>query len=949
MLQVQFLGDLILYWAQVPHSFTTLPKVVPLLAYLLLHRQQPVDRNRLAFTLWPDVTETAARSNLRRHLYELGRALPDGATDWLRRVGNEVQWNPLAPYWLDVAAFEEAVQNGRLAEAAQLYSGHLLPLVDEPWLYVERERVRNLFLLTLQQLIEQQQQNGRYAEALVTTQRLLSFDPLREDGQRQLMRLRYALGDRAGALQAYQQFADLLDRELGVPPMPDTKQVRDQIVANTPLAQLLPQPQTASIAIHHSPFTIHHSQLPQPLRPLIGRQPELTDLTQLIIGRGRRLVTLTGPSGIGKSRLALALAHKLATDHRDHFPDGLYFVPLAVLTDPEQVLTAVAARLNIRLHAGSDPLAVLVDSLRYKRLFLLLDNLEHLLPAAVHLSTLLQAVPGLTILTTSQSPLQLYGEQTYSLPGLPLPPLSPLPPLAELARNESVALFQEAAQAANPRFRLTAANAMTVARICHRLDGLPLAIELAAARSSLLSPADILDQLEDMLAFLATPARDVAARHRSMEAALQWSYDLLAENEQAVFAALSVFVDTFDLAAAAAVCGLDRGQTAVFLDALLTKNLIQTAVTDNQSRLEMLFTIRAFAQAKLRQSGDETVARDRHAAYFAGLCHFSSSDPIFNMGAHLARLAEVQADLLTAVGWLTGQTHLSDEQQAQLGWLLRVLPQLYFRYGRVGEGITWLDQVEKSLNQLPLPEQPAILSQFAALVRESGDYARSAACLDRALVLAEQLQNHYLMSRVLLHLGALAGIREEYEQAVALTEQAIGLDEGMRSGPMTAEKVHWWQNRAIDLKYLGRYEEALALLAEARGFLERQGDQMSLAGNQHSVAGIYLMQEQYEAAGQWYEMARKTAVAAKYPRLIWLSLRGLAQVAAETSDWAEAVRLYSQANQLALTLGFSPIPVARRQEEDYLAQARQTLSPAAYREAWLHGEQTKNSREWNGS
>jgi tetratricopeptide (TPR) repeat protein len=172
-----------------------------------------------------------------------------------------------------------------------------------------------------------------------------------------------------------------------------------------------------------------------------------------------------------------------------------------------------------------------------------------------------------------------------------------------------------------------------------------------------------------------------------------------------------------------------------------------------------------------------------------------------------------------------------------------------------------------------------------------------------------------------------------------LSGQAIALDEGLHRGPMTAEKAHWWQNRALDLKYLGRYEEALALLAEARDFLEEQGDQMSLAGNQHTVAGIYLMQAQYEAAGQWYALARETAVAASYPRLIWHSLRGLAQVAAETCDWAQAVRLYSRASQLALTLGFSPIPVMRRQEEDYLAQARQALSPAAFRKAWLPGEQ----------
>ena len=336
--------------------------------------------------------------------------------------------------------------------------------------------------------------------------------------------------------------------------------------------------------------------------------------------------------------------------------------------------------------------------------------------------------------------------------------------------------------------------------------------------------------------------------------------------------------------------------------------------------------------------GDETAVCDRHAAYFAGLCHFSSSDPAFNLGAHLARLAEVQADLLTAVGWLTGQTHFTDEQQAQLGWLLRVLPQLYFRYGRVGEGIIWLDQVEKSLDQLPLPEQPAILSQFAALVCEHGEYKRAATYLTRALAVAQRLEDPYPIARVLLHQGILAAIQEDYVQAVALSEQAIALDEGLHSGPMTAEKAHWWQNRALDLKYLERYDEALALLAETRTFLESQGDQMSLAGNLHTVAGIYLAQEAFAEADSYYDLAWKTAVAANYPRLIWLSLRGLAQVAAEAGNWAEAVRLYSQANKLSLTSGFSPIPVVRRQEENYLAQARQALTPAAFREAWLQGE-----------
>jgi predicted ATPase/DNA-binding SARP family transcriptional activator len=943
VLKVHLFGGLNLYHNQTAHPFAALPKVTPLLAYLLLQRR-PSNRDRLAFTLWPDVDEATARGNLRRHLYELNRALPPAPpeTVWLLREGNDVQWNPLAPYWLDVAAFETLAQTGRLAEASQLYKGRLLPLVDEEWLRPEQERLHNLFLLTLQRLIDEQRQGRRYADALLSAQRLLRYDPLHEAGQRQVMLFRYALGDRAGAIQAYQQFADLLERELGVPPMAETKGLRDQILANVSPAHLLDEeePPVPLLAPARSSPMAPQTQLPTSLRPLIGRQAALAQLTQLLLEKKRRLLTLTGPSGIGKSRLALALVRQLADSHTAHYPDGFYFISLASLAEPEQMLTAIATRLNIRPEAAQTNLEALVDALRYRRLLLLLDNFEHLLPAANELGALLAAVPGLSLLVTSQSLLQLYGEQAYSLNGLQLPPLSPLPPPDELAGYEAVAFFVEAAQAANSRFHLNTANGPAVAQICHRLDGLPLALELAAARSGLLSPAEILVQLEDMLAFLSTPARDVSARHGSMEAALAWSYGLLSAAEQSLFANLSVFSGSFDLAGAAAVNGTAVAQTAVLLDSLRAKNLIRVADDSSDGmRLDMLFTIRPFAQAKLLERGQAEVAHARHAAYFAALCHFNRDDPAFNLGAHLARLLAVQVELQTAVAWLSAQSTVAHEQREQLGWLLRTLPQLYFRYGRVKEGIAWLNQVEGSLARLPDQTQPSILSQFAALAYEHGEYERADAYLAHALLLAQRQEDPYLMARVLLHQSILAAIREDYAQAVTLSGQAIALDEGLHRGPMTAEKAHWWQNRALDLKYLGRYEEALALLAEARDFLEEQGDQMSLAGNQHTVAGIYLMQAQYEAAGQWYALARETAVAASYPRLIWHSLRGLAQVAAETCDWAQAVRLYSRASQLALTLGFSPIPVMRRQEEDYLAQARQALSPAAFRKAWLPGEQ----------
>jgi tetratricopeptide (TPR) repeat protein len=394
-------------------------------------------------------------------------------------------------------------------------------------------------------------------------------------------------------------------------------------------------------------------------------------------------------------------------------------------------------------------------------------------------------------------------------------------------------------------------------------------------------------------------------------------------------------------AIAAAVADQDKSQAQEMLSALFDKNLLKLAVSTSLSpRFQMLFTIRAFAQARLDERADKPLIQARHAAYFAGLCQFASDDPAFNMGAHLARLAVEHDNLLAAVTWLTTQPSLSVEQQEQLAWLLRVLPQVFFRYGQVKEGVDWLQRVEAALTQAPLNHQPPILAQFAALVREAGDYEQTAAYLARAQAIAEALQDSTLISRTLLHLSALAGIREEYEQAVALSAQAIALDEGLRRGPMTVEKCHWWQNRALDLKYLGRYAEALALLEEARGFLERQGDQMSLAGILHTIGGVYFTQAEYRAAASYYRQALQTALAINYPRLVWHALGGLAQIAAATEDWLQATTLYSAQSKLSLLLGFASLPVGHRQRESQLGRAQAVLGPAVYRDAWLKGAQT---------
>ena len=336
MLQIFLLGQLQLVLNNRPVPFRARPKTIPLIAYLLLNRDHVTSRDTLAFTLWPDSTEKQARANLRRHLYELRQALPNPAagTPWLIIEPKSIRWNPGASYWLDVAAFEEMSKSpNRVAQAIELYTGQLLPHIDELWLTYHRERLHLRYLNNLQQLIARHRKQREYDQALNYVQQLLDDDPLREDIVRELMTLRYALGDRPGALNAYQEFVDLLHDELGVPPMTETTALHTMIGQQKPLPDLLIQPAVDDVSPEHEPMS---ANLPIPFYPLIGRENELAIITKNITDS--RLVTITGPGGVGKTRLAIAVAHHLIEHHPDRFPDGIFFIPLAPLQDPALII-----------------------------------------------------------------------------------------------------------------------------------------------------------------------------------------------------------------------------------------------------------------------------------------------------------------------------------------------------------------------------------------------------------------------------------------------------------------------------------------------------------------------------------------------------------------------------------------------------------------------------------
>src|SRR5919198_3449027 len=392
------------------------------------------------------------------------------------------------------------------------------------------------------------------------------------------------------------------------------------------------------------------TNLPIQPTPLIGREEEVTEVTTRLREESIRLLTLTGAGGTGKTRLALQVAAEVVAD----FKDGVFFIDLAAIVDPDLLLATVAHTLSVRERRGESLAETLTDYLRTKRVLLVLDNFEQLASAAPAVSRLLAESPRVKALVTSRAPLCLAGEHEFSVPPLTIPNLRKADPLSLLAESEAVQLFVARARAVKPEFDLTSENAPVVAEICARLDGLPLAIELGAARLRLLSPAALLARLANRLPVLSRGKRDAPARQRTLRDTIEWSYRLLDEREQRLFARLAVFAGGATIEAAEAVCARDREHAGAVFDgiaSLVEKSLLRPA---RESRVRVLETVREYALEKLREGGEEEFLRERHARYFLAL----------------AEEAEPQILGADQVAWLERLERERDNFRAALSWSL---------------------------------------------------------------------------------------------------------------------------------------------------------------------------------------------------------------------------------------------------------------------------------------
>jgi predicted ATPase/class 3 adenylate cyclase len=552
------------------------------------------------------------------------------------------------------------------------------------------------------------------------------------------------------------------------------------------------------------------TNLPAQPTPIIGRQHELERAGDILSRDDVRLLTLTGPGGIGKTRLAL----QLAGDLLDQFPDGVFFVNLAAIADPKHVVAAIAKTLAVGELAGRSLDETVAEYLRGRQLLLLLDNFEHLLAAGPSLADLLAAAPELRLLVTSRAALNLAAEHEYVVPPLELPDFEHFSDVAALSRYEAVILFAERARAVRPNFEVTKENASAVAEICIRLDGLPLAIELAAARLRALPPQALLERLEQRLSLLIGGASDAPARQRTLRATIDWSYALLNQDEQRLLTRLSVFAGGLDLEAAEAVCnieGLPEIEVFEGISSLIEKSLLRAE--DNirsEPRYSMLESIREYAREKLEAGGEAEALRESHASHFCVLSERAertmTGEEIAVSDAPEERVQNELPNLRVAM-----QSAL-DESDSELA--LRLAASAWVAWGLSGaisEGRRWVTRILDETDHLQTADRARAQSGLARLATEEGDFQGAEVLLEQALKLFRHHNDCRRIVQTLAAIAEIAAIMGKIERSWAILDEARGLVKGHGDDYLRGELC---LVGAIVQGLSANYERALDLLDE---------------------------------------------------------------------------------------------------------------------------------------
>ncbi len=761
-----------------------------------MHREQAMD------LLWPSSGRRAAAGSLRSVLYATRKVFdPAAGARYLASEGESLALCPGGDLWVDVEAFEAAVASARRLRhpaayraALGLYSGELLPDDRyEDWVENRSRELRGAFLSALIELSVLYEERGDYGRGIDTLQKFLSVEPAGEEAHARLMRLHAHSGRRQEALAQYQRLSTVLSERFGTEPDAATRRLRDEIAAGVvkplvPSPADTPQEEVSELGGHN---------LPEPKTSLVGRERERREVEGTL--SATRLLTLTGTGGSGKTRLALEVARDLAGS----YADGVWLVELAPLSEPELVVQEVAGTLGMQEQPGRLPLENLLEALGDKEMLLLMDNCEHLLGAVARLArAVLDSCPRVRLLATSRKRLGVAGELILLVPALSVPGAGETPTVEELEAYEAARLFADRASKAHPGFRLTPENARAVARVCAGLEGMPLAIELAAARVGMLSAGQISERLGRSLDLLSRGGRTADRRHRTLRAALDWDYRLLSGDEQALFGRLSVFAGGFTLEAAESVGatgGIEEKRVLELLTTLVEKSLVVAEESwERGARHRLLEPVRQYALEKLAEGGEDEDIRQRHARHFLTMAEEAELELKGPRQADWLDLLEAERDnFRTALSWSLGREWDLGPRMAG------ALSLFWYTRGYLSEGRTYLEAAASS-DAAGATVRARVLAGLGWIAEPQGDYERARAAYEESLGLYRRSDDKRGVANALGDLGSLALDRGDYEQATSLLEESLALH-----------------------RKLGRREDiigildSLGVLASARGDPER--------------------------------------------------------------------------------------------------------------------------------